>query len=103
MTVYMEFINLFFIPIISVYIMYNRKQVNEMAKIIMLYGIMVVTIAISSDMLGNILNKITGFDFSREGTKYGFLAIAVAMVIPYISEILKKSIKLNLEITKKNE
>lgn len=103
MKVFSELINLFFVPAISVYIMYNRKQISDNVKMVLLYVVMVVANTIIGDVLGTILNKILGLDFSREGVKYGFMAIIIAIAIPYIVEIWKASINLNLEITKKNE
>lgn len=102
--VFREFINLFFIPLVSMYIYCMRNQIKlafSGANFIR-YGIMLVMNVLISDMFVKVIQMIHEFDFSREGMKYGVVALLVAVVIPYAIEIVRKCTKMDLEIESKN-
>lgn len=102
--IFREFINLFFVPLISVYIYCIRNQIKLVfsgANFIR-YGIMLVMNVLISDILVKIVQTFHELDFSREGVKYGFVASVVAVTLPYAIEIIKKCIKVDLEIESKN-
>lgn len=100
MKIFTELINLFFVPVITVYILYNQELIFDKIKLLMSYAIAVVVNTIVADVMGVFLFKYTGLDFSKDGSKYGIMAIIIAIIIAYVLKTLKTYVKLNLVITK---
>lgn len=101
----MEIIGLFFPAIVSVWIKHARNEnlVWSMPKILFEYGIYVLinvfitgcTITYGLGLSGVTSDALNSFPFF---TKYVIIALAAAIVVPYIEEIIRKYIKVTLTV-----
>lgn len=106
----MEIIGLFAPAMISVWIKHNRNvEVTwGMPKILFEYGIYVwinvfmsgCIITYALGMSGVTSDALTSFPFF---TKYTVIAVAMAILVPYAEEIIRKYFKVTLTVREKNE
>ena len=101
----MEVIGLFCPAIASVWIkhMRNAQHTWDMPKVLFEYGIYVLinvfisgcTITYGLGMSGVSADALNSFPFF---TKYTIIALAVAIVVPYIEELIRKYIKVTFMV-----
>ncbi len=88
----MTFINLFFVPAISVYILFglSKQPIKLNAKLVLSYMISTAVVAFSTRVI-MILIKLL-FDFDRTnigGICYFLVSFIVAIVVPFIASAFK--------------
>lgn len=95
---YMTFINLFFIPVITVYILYKLKNrdLKFGAEYISLYMLSCVAVMISTEGFFYLLNLLfpVGVVTADSGL-YSVVAVLAAVAVPFIAKTFKFEIKEN--------
>lgn len=93
-------LNLFFVPMVSVWIHYNRsnKSLSANAEFFVIYSNYVVAISVVVKFVMIFLRYWTGLVFNWSSSYYGVLACAVAITLPYLKEMIQKNLKLRCEI-----
>ena len=99
------FINLFFIPVISVSIHYRRSNRKIMADFdaLTVYVAYLFVIVSVCYVITKIPEVMMGFEISIYSRIYTILAGIIAFILPYAYEIYKKYIDIRCEIKGKNE
>lgn len=87
----MIIINLFFIPVISIYILYYLNKEKSMTKydILAHYFIDVVVITIITQIISKVLFYLFEKSLSLESAKYSIVAVIVAAIIPFLISKIK--------------
>ena len=99
---FISFINYFFIPVVSLRIYCKRHSINWKCSFELFYHyvIMCVLNLPIGRICASMVERILSTSVLAESAKYTLLALAVAIVIPYVLEVLEKLIKVDVEITK---
>ena len=106
----MEIIGLFAPAMISVWIKHRRNEelTWHMPKLLFEYGIYVwVNVFLSGCIITYVLgmsgvtyDALTSYSFF---TKYTFIAVVMAVIVPYVEEIISKYFKVTLSVKEKEE
>lgn len=88
---------------ISILFRYRHKKHDDMWKIVMEYGIYVLTIAFLTQ---SFITYVIGTDgVTQEAlesfpffTKYVFFSIIIALVLPFLQALIEKYIKITVEV-----
>lgn len=101
-----EFINLFFVPIIAVNNIYNLENEEKRldAKFIVRYMLCVVEILVCTYIIMNIAVLAVGIGGDTTSFLYMLASIVVSFIVPYINKIFEKYYDIKLEMkADKNE
>lgn len=98
MGVLLEIVNIFVIPLLSVYI--YTVRMNKPRKFnfdtVMIYAFFVPVLMVCTKAVAWIFDK----DASLDGWKYAVIAIFAACLLPFACEMIKKAIHVRLTIEK---
>lgn len=95
----LQFVNIFFVPAISVYIIEREKEngFKLLPKLFMLYASMVVVIIALSHIIMVVLYCLFELVIADTTPKYTLLALVVAYAVPYLYKIVKFRVELLVE------
>lgn len=98
----MAIINLFFVPTITMKILYKRsgKCCHFDGQFMMQYAIYCTFISMITKILVVVIRKFMTINIEVDSSYYTPVAILVAFVLPYIIEIVKKNIQVQCSITR---
>ena len=101
----MEYLNLFVIPVISLYIYGKRagKEIGLKFESLALYSFFTVATAVISFALLKFCEMTFGFGAEPGSQVYTLVALLVAFVMPYVLEMYRVFINIRCEIKGKNE
>ena len=102
----LEFINYFFVPSISLVIFCKRNNVTMkeiQLDILAKYCIYVVIDAIATFCIFKLLLALIGIEAYSTSNVYTIIAVIVAILVPYVQEIINKYFEVRIEINKNNE
>jgi len=99
----LSFINLFMTPSVSMLVQAARKQKKEAGKgdllsFLLVYSTWTVLNLICVKVLTALAEKTAGLLIPVETVKYTVVAALTAFVLPYLFEILRKALRVQLEI-----
>lgn len=105
-----KFIALFFPALISIFIYIRREQVEKNSKVELLVRYGIYTLLVNWFVMSLII-YILGIEYctldAMESwsffTKYVLIAVFLAWIIPYIEEIIRKSISVRFQVKSKLE
>ena len=99
------FLNLFFVPMISVFVFYrrNKKELFPDLDFFKQYVIYTIAVTIATFLTMKILTIITGFGATSESQVYTIVATIIAFLLPYIFEIYSKYIDIRFEVKGNDE
>ena len=96
------FMNLFFVPSVSVYIYSKRTgQLNKPLDIFCICSIWICVIFALMHFVRSIFSHIFSIYIPLDDGKYTVIALIVAFFMPYICEIFAKSISIKCKIERK--
>lgn len=97
---FIGFINLFFIPFISLRIYCKRNSIKwELtADTIFFYVLMTVLNFPFARIFANLLENFLMVECHAESSKYTVVALVTAVLLPYIIEIIEKVVHIQVEI-----
>ena len=86
------FINLFFVPVVSLYIYYKRRRLQMAPTFDMLikYAIMVVGVVPGSRFFTMIFRVLTDVYIETDSSYNTIAALLAAVTLPYVYDIWKK-------------
>ena len=94
----MAFINLFFVPAISVYILFalSKQPIKLNAKLVLTYMICTAVVAFCTKFIMILIKYLFAFDRTNLGGICYFLAsFVVAIIVPFIASAFKVKTKEN--------
>lgn len=97
---FISFINYFFVPVISLRI-YSTRHTTKWEfspEILYQYILMCVLNMPVGRVVATLAEKVMSTTILADSTKYTLLALVVAVVLPYIIEVLEKLIRVEVEI-----
>ena len=99
--IFMGFINLFMIPLISLKIYYQRHSIPYVfhANMIFLYALMNIINILMTRILVNIAEAILSTVIYVETTKYTFIALVSSVLLPFVVEAIETFIHVNVQIS----
>ncbi len=101
----LEFINYFCVPCISM-IIYGKRNNVDMSKFsmesLMRYGIYIVVNSILTFFGFKVTEALAGIGALPSSNVYTIVAVLVAVIVPYIQEIIRKYFDVKVEIKKKD-
>ena len=100
----LEFINLFFVPVVSVYIWERRNYNNGFVpsiKLLISYIISVVVNVPITHFVGKFVEGICGRQMNPTGAVYTLAALCVASFVPYVYEIVRLRVSISIAERKK--
>ena len=95
----LQFINLFFIPVISVYLLESRKEegFRPSLRLFMLYASMTVTVIALSHIVMAVIYRLFGMEISDTEPEYTLLALIAASAAPYLYRVIKYRVSFSIE------
>lgn len=96
----MAIVHVFFIPMISMMVYYkrNNKTLELNGEFLTRYAIYTSVVITISKMIASVLLKISNIRLKIDSTYFAVISIAVAFLLPYVYETLKKNIQIKCEI-----
>ncbi len=100
----LEFVNLLFIPFISLHIWYRRHDLKIEKNISTLsdYVIWVVADLVICAVIMIVLGKFVGIEAHPDSMTFSIAECFLAIILPYIHEVFRKYFEVKVEITKRN-
>lgn len=95
----LQFINLFFIPVVSVYIWERHKEdgFKPSLRLFMLYACMAVVVIALSHTAMAVIYRLFEMEISDAEPEYTLLALIVAYLIPYLYRIIRARVQLSFQ------
>lgn len=98
-------INLFFVPVVLIVILYRRQARKPAFSLELLfdYCIAVACNIPVTKLFVVLFRLVTGMQLSMESSYYTVLALLSAALLPYVLEFLRKSFQVRCVITENDE
>nr|WP_300677656.1 hypothetical protein [uncultured Acetatifactor sp.] len=95
----LQFVNIFFIPMVSVYILEGRGEegLKLHPRLCLLYGSMTAVVAAGSHIVMAVIYRLFGVEISDATAEYTLLALIVAYAVPQLYRIIRFRIALSME------
>lgn len=105
MTLCIVLLNLFFIPMITVYIRYARTRQTMAFSLAFLvkYAVITVLVYAGTKMIAKLAGAIVPLILTPDRTTYTICAIVVAALLPYIYEFLQKHLHFRVKVEKSQD
>lgn len=102
---FISFINYFFIPVVSLHIYCKRREIAWKCSFELFYQYIVMCLLnlVIGRICASVVERFTSVSVLAESTKYTMLALVVAVVLPYVIEVLEKFVKVDVEVTKEKK
>lgn len=99
---FISFINYFFIPVVSLRIYSKRHDIAWKCsfELFFQYVVMCLLNLPVGRVCAAVVEKLTSVRVLADSAKYTLLALAAAIVLPYVIEVLEKFVKVDVEVTK---
>ena len=100
----MTLINLFCIPMISMMVYYkrNNKEYRVNGEFLFRYGVYTALIPTISKVIVIITRKWFSLEFDVDSSYYALIATIIAVLLPYLVEIVKKNLEVKVRIEDKS-
>ena len=93
------FINLFFLPVITMYIYFKRngRTLSFSCENLCIYIVLTAALSVLCKIVTVIINLVSGFVISPSSSYYTLVGIAVAAAFAVLIELLSKYISVRIE------
>lgn len=105
MTFWIVLLNLFFIPMITVYIRYARtgQAMKFSLSFLVKYAVITVLVFVGTKVVGMMAGAILPLVLTPDRAAYTVCAIVVAVVLPYIYEFFHKYLHFRVKVEKRQD
>lgn len=105
MTFWIVLLNLFFIPMITVYIRYARTgQAMKFSLFFLVkYAVITVLVFVGTKVVGMMAGAILPLVLTPDRATYTVCAVVVAVVLPYIYEFFHKYLHFRVKVEKRRD
>lgn len=99
-----EFLNMFLVPFISLGIIVKRDNISKQLSfdLVMLFAGMAVANAVGVFFVMQLIKALVGIYAYPNSQTYTIVAAVVAVIVPFVREVVKKNAEISVEIGKKD-